>query len=124
MNDEMLTSEAIEVDVTNLYREETYTDLKVASIKRFIPVTPDGREDTTREPVFLGQTSIYTPAGVLPVTCEIKARTLEEAIRMFPEAVDASVADLIQEARRLQREEASRIVVPQPGAAESLIKLK
>ena len=29
------------VDTENLYREESFTDLKVGSIRRLVPVTPD-----------------------------------------------------------------------------------
>ena len=40
---------------------------------------------------------------------------LDEAIAQFPEAINQAVERLIEEARELQRQEASRIVVPGQG---------
>ena len=42
----------IEVDVANLYREETFTDLKVATLQQLTPVKPDGSRDESRETIF------------------------------------------------------------------------
>jgi len=106
----------IQVDTTNLYREETYSDLKVASIRRLTPVHEDGSEDTERETLFIGETTLMSQRGPLPVQAPIKAQTLTEAFEKFPEAVNAAVDQLIEQAREMQRQEASRIVVPgQPG---------
>ena len=44
----------IAVDQNNLYREETFTDLKVASIRRLTPIKPDGSDDFTRPAIFVG----------------------------------------------------------------------
>jgi hypothetical protein len=49
-------------------------------------------------------------AGPLPVQCPIEATTLEEAARMFPDAIRQAVERLVEEAREIQRREASRIV--------------
>ncbi|WP_246804026.1 hypothetical protein [Desulfosarcina cetonica] len=51
------------VDANNLYREEAITDLKVASIRRMIPITADGKDDSSRSPVFFGHTQVMTPQG-------------------------------------------------------------
>ena len=40
----------LSVDANNLYREESYTDLKVASLKRLVPVTVAGEPDPSRQP--------------------------------------------------------------------------
>ena len=40
--------EEIEVDRENLYHEEVFTDLKVATIRRLSPVKTDGSRDETR----------------------------------------------------------------------------
>jgi hypothetical protein len=102
----------IQMDVGNLYREETYTDLTVGTIQVLVPVTVTGAEDSSRPRQFVGQTQIMSPAGALPLNAPIEATTLEEAIRKFPEAAQAAVEQLMEEAREMQREEASRIVVP------------
>ncbi len=115
MSDQPTVGE-IQVDTTNLYREETYSDLKVASIRRLTPVHEDGSEDTERETLFIGETTLMSQRGPLPVQAPIQAQTLTEAFEKFPEAVNAAVDQLIEQAREMQRQEASRIVVPgQPG---------
>ena len=124
MSDSMRTTGDMSVDKQNLYREETYTDMKIASIKQLIPVKINGQDDKTRKPLYLGQTSVLTPGGILPVNCEIPAKSLEEAIKKFPEAVEQAVNNIIEEAKRYQRDEASRIVVPEAGTPDGLIKLK
>ncbi len=102
----------IEVDRDNLYREEIYTDLKVGSIRHLVPVKPDGSPDPSRDHLFMGQTQLLSHAGPVPVSCAIEAATLEEALDKFPEALNEAVERLIEEAREIQRQEASRIVVP------------
>jgi hypothetical protein len=102
----------IALDEQHLYREETFTDLRVGSIRRLVPVRPDGSDDPSREPLFLGQTQLLSQAGPVPVSCPIEAATLREAIQKFPQAMNDAVERLIEEAREIQRQEMSRIVVP------------
>ena len=102
----------IKVDRDNLYREEVYTDLKIASIRVLTPVRTDGTQDPDREVLYSGETQLMSQMGPIPVHAPIDARSLEEAIRAFPEAVNVAVERLMEEAREMQRREASRIVVP------------
>ena len=102
----------VAVEVENLYREETFTDLRVAGIRRLTPVNTDGSPDSSREVLFIGETQLLSPRGPLPIQCPIEAKNLEEAIEKFPEAVNRAVEAIIDEARELQRQESSRIVVP------------
>ncbi len=111
-SDEPQSIGEIQVDTANLYREEIVTDLKVASIRKLVPILPDGSRDPSREPLFTGQTTLMTQAGPVPVTCPIEATTLEEATALFPEAVRLGVERLMEEVREVQRRESSRIVVP------------
>jgi len=110
--DEPQTVTEIEVDTANLYREEIFTDLRVASIRKLIPIKPDGSPDESREAIFTGQTTLMSAAGPVPVQCQIEASNLEEATAGFPEAIQQAVERLVEEAREMQRREASRIVVP------------
>ncbi len=110
--DDPQTVTEIEVDKNNLYREEIITDLKIASIRMLTPIKLDGSPDESREPIFTGQTTLMSAAGPLPVQCPLEATTLEEATAQFPEAVKQAVERLVEEAREMQRREASRIVVP------------
>ncbi|HKZ73429.1 MAG TPA: hypothetical protein VJ011_05155 [Steroidobacteraceae bacterium] len=107
----------IALDASGLYREEIFSDRKAGTIRRMTPVTVDGSTDPARPVLFSGQTQLLTPAGVLPLVFEIDARTLDEAIRKFPAAVKLALNDAIEEAREMRREAASRIVVPDVGAA-------
>ena len=43
---DQLPLDQIQVDQQNLYREESITDLRVATIRRLIPITADGTDDT------------------------------------------------------------------------------
>jgi len=102
----------IKVNVNNLYREESYSDLRVATIRQLSPVKPDGSPDPSREPLFIGQAHVMTQAGPVPLEVPIEAKTLAQALEKFPEAVQAGVAEMVEQVREMQRREASRIVVP------------
>ncbi len=109
------------LDRNNLFLEETFTDLSGNSVTRYTPVKPDGTPDKGRRVVFLGQTSVFTPNGALPVHNQINAADLPQALKRFPEAMQEGLQRLIEEARALQQEEKkppliqtpeSRIIVP------------
>jgi hypothetical protein len=102
----------IEVDRSNLYREEVFTDLKIASIRVLTPVTAEGTLDASRSVLYTGETQLMSQMGPVPVHAPIEAANLDEAIAKFPDAVNAAVERLMDEAREMQRREASRIVVP------------
>jgi len=105
----------IQVDRNGLYREETFTDRKAGTLRRLVPVTADGAPDATRAVIYSGQTQLLTPGGVLPLSFEIDAKTMEEALDQFPASVHAALEQAIEEAREYRREAASRIVVPDAG---------
>ena len=111
----------IRMDTKSLYREETFTDLRVGSIRRLQPVTADGSPDSSRPVRFIGQTQLMSQMGPLPVQCEIEATTLQEAIDKFPEAIKVAVDELVAEARELQRREMSRIVAPTAEVTSKII---
>ena len=106
----------ITIDPHGLYREDVFTDRRAGSIRRLTPVTVDGAHDASRAVLFSGQTQLLTPAGVLPLGFEIEAKTLEEALKKFPDGVKVALEQAIDEARELRREAASRIVVPEVGS--------
>ncbi len=106
------------VDRGNLYREESLTDLKVASIRKMVPVTADGEDDSSRAPMFFGHTQIITPQGPLPLQARLMANSLQEAMDAFPAAMEQEMTKMIDQIRKLQAEEQnkqqndSRIIVP------------
>lgn len=106
----------ISLDRTSLYREEIFTDRRAGTLRRLTPVSADGAPDGARPVLFSGQTQLLTPAGILPLAFDIEARTLDEAIAKFPDAVKVALEQAIEEAREIRREAASRIVVPEVGA--------
>ena len=120
MADEQNQTTELKIDKSNLFVEETFTDLKVGIIKRMTPVKPDGSVDKTRKSVFVGQTSLMTPNGPLPIQAVIQAKELQQAIKKFPEAMQASMERLAEEAKKYQEQQESakitkpdsRIIVP------------
>ncbi len=105
----------IQMDANTLYRDELYTDRKAGTIRRLTPVTVDGNADPARAVLFSGQTQLLTPGGVLPLSFDIEANSLDEAVQRFPAAVHAALEQAIEEAREYRREASSRIVVPDVG---------
>ena len=105
----------IQLDSAGLYREDIFTDRKAGTIRRLIPVTPDGSTDPNRAVLYSGQTQLLTPNGVLPLGFEIEASSLQDAIAKFPAAVKEALEQAIEEAREFRRESSSRIVVPDVG---------
>jgi hypothetical protein len=114
----------IQVDSNNLYREEVFTDRKAGTLRKLVPVTADGAADAARAVVWSGQTQLLTPGGVLPLSFDIDAITLEQALERFPAAVHTALEAAIEEAREYRREAASRIVVPDAGSIPGGGKIK
>ena len=110
----------IQVDAANLYREESFTDLKVASIRRLNPIKSDGSPDEARRPIYIGQTHIMSQMGPVPVQGEIEASNLSEAVENFPQAMQVAVEEMINEAQERKRQESSKIVVPGAGGMPGL----
>lgn len=102
-----------QMDAASMYLEETFTDRKVGAIRRLTPVKSDGSLDASRQPVFLGQAEIMTSMGPLPISFEIEAATLDQAIAGFGQAAAAAVERTVQQIQELRRQAASQLVVPQ-----------
>ena len=102
------------VDRQQLYREEVFTDLKVASIRRLTPVKPDGSVDKTRKLLFVGETHLVSPNGPVPIQDLIQAKDLQQAIKKFPETMRAAVDRLVEEAQKMKAQENSRIIKDEP----------
>lgn len=105
----------IKMDVANLYREETFTDNTVGTLRCLTPVTADGEVDPSRPVQFVGTTQVLTNAGPLPLSFEIEAQTLTEAADGFGEAARQAFERTMEELKELQRQQASSIVVPKGG---------
>ena len=112
MAEEIGNNIEFKVDRKSLYKEETFTDLKVCSIRRLTPVSEDGKTDSSRKTIFVGQTSLMSPIGPLPIQAIIQAKELAQAFKRFPEAMIEAMEQLMEEARKMKQEEDSRIIVP------------
>ncbi len=121
MSDPQQALADLKVDKDNLYREEIFTDLKVASIRRLTPIKVDGSDDTDRPVKFVAETTLMSQRGPLPVQANIEATSLEAAIEKFPAAVNEAVEQMIEQARELQRQEQNRIVVANQMPPDSKI---
>jgi hypothetical protein len=111
----------LKVDADNLYREEVFSDLRVATIRRLTPVKSDGSDDPARQTIFSVETQILTPQGLVPVHAPVEAANLAEVIEKFPAAIQAGLDRMIDEAREMRRQSASRIVTPQEVGGGKLI---
>ena len=74
------------MDAASLYREEIVTDRKVGTIRMMVPITNDGAPDAARPTVYSGEAQIMTNMGALPVSFDIDAKNLAEAVANYGEA--------------------------------------
>jgi hypothetical protein len=100
------------MDSTQIYREDTFTDRRVGTVRRLTPVTADGSSDATRPVIFVGQAQVMTPMGAVPISFELEATTLDAAISKFGEAADLAVQQTMRELQEMRREQASSLVIP------------
>ena len=103
-----------------MYREEIYTDRKLGTIRKLTPVLADGRDDAARTVSFSGQSQVMTPMGALPLTFDLEAATLEEAIAKFGAAAEAAVQQTMRELQEMRREQASSLVIPDAAGSPLL----
>ena len=106
----------LKMDPVSVYREDVYTDRKVGTIRSLTPVKSDGSPDASRKAVYVGEAQILTPMGAIPVTFEIAAASLEDAVTQYAAAAKQAVERTVKELQELRRQAASSIVIPQGGA--------
>lgn len=105
------------MDADALYREEVFTDQRVGTIRRMTPVLPNGSDDTARAVLYIGQATVMTPMGSLPLSFELEAITLAEAVSRFGPAAQLAIEEAARELQEMRRQAASSIVIPETGAA-------
>ena len=103
-------------DVDSLYREEVYTDRRVGTIRVLIAVKADGTPDAGRPTLYMGQISVMTPMGTLPITFELPGPTRAQAIAQFGDSAQIAMDDTMRELQQMRRESASGLVIPEAGA--------
>lgn len=100
------------MESTQLYREETFTDRKVGTIRRLTPVAADGSVDSARPVIYVGQAQVMTPMGAVPISFELDAASLNVAIEKFGAAAEQAVRETMHELQEMRREQASSLVIP------------
>jgi hypothetical protein len=73
---------------------------------------PSGDSDTARSVLYVGQTQVLTPAGALPLSFEVPAESLEDAVAKFGEHAKQALARTMRRLEEMRREQASSIIVP------------
>ncbi len=100
-----------------LYREDIFTDQRVGTVRRMTPVKSDGSDDPSRAVIFVGQATVMTPMGSLPLSFELPAKSLAEAVAQFGPAAQQAIEEAARELQEMRRQAASSIVIPDAGAA-------
>ncbi|MBM5812828.1 MAG: hypothetical protein FJ191_12845 [Gammaproteobacteria bacterium] len=108
------------MDAQALYREEVFTDQRVGTIRRLTPVQSDGGDDPTRPVLYIGQASVLTPMGSLPISFELQGNNLAEAAAQFGPAAQRAIEETARELQEMRRQAASSIVIPEAGTAAAL----
>jgi len=105
------------MQMEDLYREELFTDLRLGSIRKLIPITADGDEDTSRQVRYSGQAQVMTPSGAIPISFELQAASIGEAVEAFGPAAEKALEETARELEEMRRRAASGIVLPGSGSA-------
>lgn len=115
MSDDKQTEPRMNAD--GLYREDVFTDQRVGTVRRLVPVRADGSDDPSRKTMFIGQATAMTPMGSLPLSFELEAADLAAAVKAFGPAAQQAIEDAARELQELRRQAASSIVIPEAGSA-------
>ena len=108
------------MDAASLYREEIVTDRKVGTIRMLVPITTAGVTDASRPTIYAGEAQIMTNMGALPVSFDIDAANLAEAVANYGEAARAGIERTMRELQEMRRQASSGLIVPPAGAASAL----
>ena len=104
-----------DMNPADLWLEEVFTDRRVGTIRRMIPVDGAGARDAVREVLYIGETQVMSQMGALPINFVLEAKSLGEAASKFGGAAKAAIERTVRELQELRRQQASSIVVPQGG---------
>jgi hypothetical protein len=104
------------MDDTSLYREEIYTDRKIGTLRVLSPVKGDGTPDTLRRTVYQGEAQLMTNVGPLPISFDIDADSLADAVAKYAESTKAGIERAMRELQEMRRQQSSSIVLPPAGA--------
>ena len=105
----------IQMDASSLCREEIYTDRRFGTIRVLVPVDAQGNDDPKRPTVYAGEAQIMTQVGALPISFEIEAKTLADAVAGYGAAAKAALDRTMKELAEMRRQQQTGLVIPQAG---------
>lgn len=108
------------MDASELYREELYTDRKLGTLRVMVPVKADGSADAKRPTLYIGEAQLMTNMGPLPISFEIDAANLADAVAKYGDAAKVGVEQTLRELQEMRRQASSSLIVPPAGAAGAL----
>jgi hypothetical protein len=85
-----------------------------------LPVTAMGAPDPSRPPIYTGEAQLMTNMGPLPISFDIEAKTLAEAVAGYAEAAKIGVEQTMRELTELRRQQSSGLVIPSAATASAL----
>jgi hypothetical protein len=108
------------MDAKSLYREEIYTDRKLGTLRVMVPVKADGAPDAGRDTLYVGEAQLMTNMGPLPISFEIDATSLADAVAKYGDAAKLGVEQALRELQEMRRQASSSLVIPPAGAASAI----
>jgi len=105
------------MDAGDLWREEIITDRKVGTLRVMTPIRPDGQADPARQTTYVGEAQMMTNMGALPISFEIEAQSLAEAVAGYGKAAAEAFERTLRELQELRRQASSSLVLPGQGGA-------
>jgi hypothetical protein len=103
------------MDADDLWREEIITDRKIGTLRVMTPITPDGAPDPRRAVTYVGEAQMMTNMGALPISFEIEATSLSQAVAGYGDAARKAFDQTMRELQELRRQSASSLVLPGQG---------
>ena len=110
----------IKIDAANLYQEQLITDRKSGMLRVMTPVTATGESDDSRPVLYTAQTQLMSQAGPLPISADIEADSLADAIQQFDAVINQAIQDTLKELEEMRRKAASQIVVPESAGGTGM----
>lgn len=104
------------MDAASLYREEMVTDRKLGLLRVMAPIRSDGSPDPARPTIYTGEAQLMTNVGPLPISFDIPAANLAEAVAHYADAAKVGVERAMRELQEMRRQSSSSILIPQSGA--------
>jgi len=103
------------MDAKDLWREEMITDRRIGMLRVLTPIKADGSADGMRQTIYVGEAQMMTNVGALPISFEIEAKTLAQAVDGYGAAAAAAFERTVRELQDMRRQAASSIVLPGQG---------